>query len=338
MASSPESGRREGRARTPTGVPAVGHGEGPGSERPPRLVQLGAFLRSHRERLAPETVGLPARRHRTPGIRREDVADLARISAAWYERIEQGQDVHPSLAALHAIAEALRLDAAERTYVFRLAGALDPGGARARGGVPPGLRAVDAVPSPEAPDGTPPALRRLLESVLAPALLIDRYWDVVGRNAALEAFVPRLAPVRTRPDRPPQNVVRHVLMTKDVGDGARGWEVLARACVSGLRTTLAEIWAEPPEDPHAAALVAALTRESPEFRAWWPEHRVWAADSPLRHVVDHPRVGPVAVEVTLLDVRSAPGLTLVTCVPGDGASAAKLQHLAASAAHPQPGA
>ena len=185
------------------------------------------------------------------------------------------------------------------------------------------------MPSPATPDGTPPVLRQLLDGfAFTPALLIDRYWDVVGRNAALAMFLPGLAPGRTRPGLPPRNVVRHVLTTKEVREGAGEWEVLARACVGGLRATLAEVWAERPDDPHAAALVAALTRESPEFRAWWPEHRVYAGNRPLRRVYDHPGVGIVAVDLTLLDLRVAPGLTLVTYLPGDGASAAKLQQLA----------
>lgn len=298
-----------------------------------QLRRLAAFLRSCRERLLPTAAGVPngGGRRRARGLRREDVADLAQISVAWYTRLEQGQDVHASPAVLGRIADALRLGPAERAYLFRLARTLDDAAASKEGDVPPMLRAVDVVPSPEAPDGTPPHLRRLLNGIHAPALLMDRYWDVVGRNTALEAMLGPLEPQRIRPDVPPRNVVRWVLATRPAGGGAGDWEPLARACVGGLRATLGQVWAQRPDDPRAAALVDLLTRESPEFRAWWPEQHVWAAERPLPHAYDHSQVGRVAGEVTLLEIRSAPGVTLVTYVAGDTASAVKLRELALAA-------
>lgn len=295
-----------------------------------QLRRLAAFLRSRREQVLPAAVAVPngGGRRRARGLRREDVADIAQISVAWYTRLEQGQDVRPSLAVLGRVAAALRLGAAERTHLFRLAGVVDDSGPATAGDAAPVLRAVDVVPSPDAPDGTPPHLRRLLDGIQTPALLMDRYWDVVGRNAALEAMLGPLEPPRVGPNVPPRNVVRWVLSTRPAGAGGADWESLARVCVGGLRATLGQVWAEHPDDRRAATLVDLLTRESPEFRAWWPEQQVWAADRPLRRAYEHPRVGRLAVEITLLEVRSAPGVTLVTHVAGDAASAAKLRELA----------
>lgn len=328
MASGNESdsAQREGR-RDPRG-----HEIGPGVARSARLAQLGAFLRSRRERLSPADAGLPVGtgRRRAAGLRREDVAALAQISAAWYTRLEQGQDVHASAAALHAIARALRLDAAERGYLFRIAD-VPRLWSDAAAGARDVVRACDAVPSAAAPDGTPSALRRLLDSFgVMPALVVDRYWDVVGRNAALKALLPELEPERTDPTTPPRNVVRYVLMraaTPTPSVPPREWQLLARVVVNALRASLAEVWADDPDDPHAATLVDSLLRDSPEFRVWWPEQNVWVADRPLRRVYVHPQVGPVAFDITLLDVRSAPGLTLIAYVPGDAASAARLERV-----------
>lgn len=105
-------------------------------------------------------------------------------------------------------------------------------------------------------------------------------------------------------------------------------ERLARAAVDRFRASLVGVGSDEPASARAAALVARLTEVSPEFRAWWPAHGLWVADRPVTHVHEHPRVGPLELEVTLFDVRSAPGLTLVLYVPRDPASADRVRRLA----------
>jgi hypothetical protein len=290
---------------------------------------LGEFLRARREHASPTALGVSAgsARRRARGLRREEVAVLAGLSVTWYTRIEQGQDVHPSHEALGAIARALRFGPGDRAHLFRLArlgehAAAGPGG-DASGRV---TRACDLRPSPNCPDGTPDALRRLLDALGAtPAFLIDRYWDVLGRNAALEALMPGLGDVRRGPDQPPRNVALHVLTSEAARAGTPGWEHLARVVTDGLRSTLTEVWAADPGDHRAAALVATLRERSPHFRAWWPEHRVWSADCPVRRACVHPERGPVTFDITVFDVRSAPGLRLVAYVPADDATAAQMR-------------
>jgi transcriptional regulator with XRE-family HTH domain len=280
---------------------------------------LGAFLRSRRERLTPVDVGIrDVGRRRTTGLRREEVAQLAGISAAWYTLLEQGRDVHPSREVLDALARALRLDVCERVYVFQLAFGPRRGTDR---------RALTGA-SPMEPGELSPSVRRLLDAFgPAPALIINRCWDLAGVNAALAAVLPDLSPERASPDTPPVNVVEYVLTSDALRAGLRDWAQVARLAVDGLRASVAGAAPDEPLAARAAALVAQLTARSAEFRAWWPAQGLWAADRPVTHVYAHPQVGPLEVDGTMLDVRSAPGLTLVTYVPCDPESAAQLRHL-----------
>src|SRR5262249_46529236 len=134
-----------------------------------RRRELGDFIRAQRERLTPEAAGLVAAgRRRTPGLRREEVAQLAGLSATWYTWIEQGRDVSISPTALARLATALGLGRAARAYLFELAGKRDPD---------PGSGAVDPLP---------PAVAAAVAAVSAPAYLLDRYWNARAWNAAAE--------------------------------------------------------------------------------------------------------------------------------------------------------
>src|SRR5262245_17838156 len=107
----------------------------------PRREELAAFLRSRRERITPEQVGLPrGRRRRTPGLRREEVAQLAAVGVTWYTWLEQARDIQVSAQVLDAIARALQLDRSERAHLFALAGSADPSPGSDCSGVTPALR------------------------------------------------------------------------------------------------------------------------------------------------------------------------------------------------------
>lgn len=293
----------------------------------PRVPQLGAFLRSRRERLAPCDVGLrDVGRRRTAGLRREEVAQLAGISPAWYTHLEQGRDIHPSRKVLDALARALRLDTGERAYLFQLAYGARRGTDR---------RAPAAAVPPAAPKVLPPSLRRLLDALgPAPALVLTRCWDLVGCNAALVAVLPEFGPAHAGRETPSGtlpsfNVVEYVLTNRAWRAAMHDWAQVARLAVDGLRASLADAAADDPLSARAAALVARLNAASPEFRAWWPAHGLWVADRPVTHVYEHPHVGRLEVDGTMPDVRSAPGLTLLTYVPCDPVSAERLRHLTA---------
>ena len=275
------------------------------------MAQLGSFLRSRRERLQPSDVGLPdaGGRRRARGLRREEVAQLAEMSVAWYTGLEQGRGVHPSRTTLDTLARVLRLEDAEREHLFRLAFpdtrralTTEPLRDSLHGRAAVSVAASRLVPSPDHPDGTPPSVRRLLDALgLLPALVLDRYWDVVGY------------------------VLTNELWRRHVPE----WPALARAAVGGLRASLAPVLAEAPNDARAAALLGQLERESAEFGPWWTEHALWGAERPLTHVQRHPTAGAMTFETQLLDLRSAPGLTLVVYTPCDAESTTKLRHLVA---------
>jgi transcriptional regulator with XRE-family HTH domain len=134
---------------------------------------LGAFLRSHREAIEPDPAAAP-RRRRTPGLRREEVAQTCGLSATWYTWVEQGRDIAVSAAALACLADGLRLTAAERVYLFELARRRDPT-------TPPAARDT----------GVPVELLGVLRATAAPGYLLDRLWHVRGWNdAARRLFAP----------------------------------------------------------------------------------------------------------------------------------------------------
>src|ERR1700752_5275475 len=127
--------------------------------------ELGEFVRAQRERLAPTAIGLPAGgRRRTPGLRREEVAQLCGLSTTWYTWVEQGRDIAVSADALARLAGALRLTAAERSYLFGLTGRRDP--------APPAAGPVTAT--------VPAELLGMLRATMVPAYLLDRLWHVRG--------------------------------------------------------------------------------------------------------------------------------------------------------------
>jgi transcriptional regulator with XRE-family HTH domain len=295
-----------------------------------RAAALGQFLRSRRARLSPAEVGLPGiGRRRAAGLRREEVAQLAGISPAWYTHLEQGRDVRPSRDVLDALAGALRLSVAEQAHLLRL---VDRHWRRpARGTVPGSPRSqARACPAPTRSADPLPSLGRLLDALEpTPALVIDCCWDLVGRTAALAAVLPDLGTPGAGGSGPPVNMVEYVLGSDACRAAVSDWALLARMAVDGLRASLPSVAADDPAGARAAALVERLTAASPEFRAWWPEYGLWVADRPVTHVLVHPRVGRLEFDGTMLDIRSAPGLTLVTYVPCDAVSADRLRRIVA---------
>ncbi|MGR6920311.1 helix-turn-helix transcriptional regulator [[Actinomadura] parvosata] len=209
---------------------------------------LGDFLRSRRERLTPEAVGLPPRpRRRAPGLRREEVAELAGIGIDWYVRLEQGRAVTPSATTIDALAGALRLDETEHAHLRTLAR----------------RPALPAFTRERAPDGA----ARLVHSLDRPAYLIGRRWDVLTANtAAAELF--------TGLDRLPpgdRNVLVYLLLTPEAravfGDG---WAEQARHVTAQFRAAY-DVWAP---DAAFTGLAARLRRGCPEFGRWWARHDI----------------------------------------------------------------
>ena len=209
---------------------------------------LGDFLRSRRERLDPTALGLSTiRRRRTPGLRREEVADAAGISVEWYVKLEQGRAVAPPAATLEALALGLRLDTVDSAHLRRLAGA--------------------AAPQAFVRERVPMALRRLIAGLQQPAYVTGRRWDLLAWNAAAERIFGDFGEVR-RGDR---NVLVYMLTQPAAKTlfGA-GWRPEARRMVALFRRSF-DLWAG---DPAFADLVARLRDRCDSFDGWWREHDV----------------------------------------------------------------
>ena len=209
---------------------------------------LGSFLRSRRAKLQPGDVGLAAgRARRTPGLLREEVAQLANISTEWYVRLEQGRAVSPSVATVDALAKALRLDEGERRHLRTLA----RGGERA----------------PFERETVPDALQRVVEGLPGPAYVTGQRWDVIAWNAAAADLLADFG-LRARGER---NIL--LFMFTD-GEARRlfgaEWAEEARRMLSLFRAAH-DLW---PGDPCFAKLVERLRAGCAEFEPWWAEHDV----------------------------------------------------------------
>jgi transcriptional regulator with XRE-family HTH domain len=249
--------------------------------------ELGDFLRVRRGRLSPEAVGLPGRRRRrTPGLRREEVAELAGIGVDWYIRLEQGRPVTPSLSTIDALARALRLTELEHQHLRALAGG---GGHR-----------------PFQPETAPPALLRLLESLTQPAYVTGRRRDLVAWNAAAADI---LLFDQLRDDE------RNILVSMLTNPLSRalfgpGWADEAQRMVAQFRATH-DLWAG---DPAFVALLRRLSDGCAEFDAWWERHDVRRPASG-RKTLHHPTKGVIAFEHTSFQANDDPGLKLVIYTP-----------------------
>jgi len=248
---------------------------------------LGAFLRRHRERLTPAEAGLQggSTRRRTPGLRREELAQLCGISPTWYSWLEQGRDVSVSPSALARLAVALHLTAAERAYLFEMTRKRDP----------------DASTAGSA-DKPPPSLMAALMAITAPAYLLDRLWTAVGWNAAAE----RLFGAWLGQGEAERNLLRYVFLEPSAQRFILDWDNRARRLLAEFRAETARN----PEDPAVRALVARLRQESPLFARMWDDHGVLEREGGVRRF-DHPLDGLLTLEQLTLRPGGRSAYTMV---------------------------
>jgi transcriptional regulator with XRE-family HTH domain len=249
--------------------------------------ELGDFLRSQRARLSPESVGFPSgARRRTPGLRREEIAQLCGMSATWYTWIEQGRDVSVSPHALGRLAAVLELSEAERLYLFGLAGKNDP-------------LAGQAVADADA--GASAAVANALNAIALPAYLLDRSWNARAWNARAERlFVGWL-------DQPgDKNLLRYVFTSDAARSLIHDWGERAQRLVAEFRADAGRHL----DDPAIAALVAELSGRSPEFAHAWNEHAVLSREGGER-TFDHPLDGFLRCEQITMTLAARPEFKFV---------------------------
>jgi len=268
--------------------------------------ELGAFLRARRDRVPPAQAGLPDDgRRRVRGLRREEVALLAGVSADYYTRLEQGRERHPSPQVLDAVARALCLDGHAAGHLLRL-----------------------AQPAPWAAAARSPAqvsleVRRLLDDVLhVPAFVLGPALDVLASNRLATALYSGFARL--------DNILRIVFLDPAAPAFYQHWEDAAQGAVSNFRAASAAFH----DDPRVTTVVGELTLRSPAFGDFWSRHDVAPMPGVDKHL-RHPQVGDLHLHYQGLAVNNAPGqqLFLYTAAAGS-ASADGLTLLGRLAAEP----
>lgn len=255
-----------------------------------RRQALADFLRTRRERLMPQEVGLPATaRRRTQGLRREEVAQLASISTSWYTALEQARGIHPSEEILENLAEALRFTPAERRHLFLLA-QQHPVNKRL-----------------ESEETASPALQKLIHSLAQhPAYIMGRRWDLIDWNQSAE-LVFKFGTIQP-PHR--RNLIWRFFTTPYLREQNNDWERAARAGVARFRADSARY----PGDPLFAQLVHDLQHISDEFGLWWSQHDVHPVEDG-RKEMNHPELGHLQFDHMTLHMPNTPDIRIVIYTP-----------------------
>lgn len=238
--------------------------------------ELASFLKIRRGKVQPAHVGLPTgTRRRTPGLRRQEVAQLAGMSVDYYTRLEQARGPKPSRQVLNALSRALMLTIDQRAHLFHLVGETPQPGAMPRKDVPIGLTHL------------------LAAMTDVPGYIVDAKYDVLAANPLALAFMSHLPD----PNLTAGNVIRVIFDSRRVAEHLADQDSaeFARSCVADLRAAAARY----PDDEELTALVDELLRTSPEFGRIWAEHEV-AVRRNMNKLIRHPVVGDIAVECQVL--------------------------------------
>ncbi|WP_233809420.1 helix-turn-helix transcriptional regulator [Paraburkholderia sp. HP33-1] len=261
---------------------------------------LGDFLRSRRTRLDPASFGFSGRR-RTPGLRREEVAQRANISSTWYTWLEQGRGGAPSAAVLERICAALMLTNTEREHLFMLGL-----------GRPPEVRY-------QSTDGVDPRLQRVLDSLDAsPSIIKTATWDVIAWNPAAAIVLTDYSTL------PPgqRNILRFLFGDPAVRAKQHDWESVARFVVGTFRADVARAGLA----SEVGDMVDDLCRTSPDFERMWRENQVFS-HSEVEHVkrLLHPQFGTIEMEFSLFAVDGRPDLSMLVYTPLDAQIAMRIR-------------
>jgi transcriptional regulator with XRE-family HTH domain len=252
--------------------------------------RLGSYLRDRRSRLDPTAFGFAAGRRRTPGLRREEVAQRANISPTWYTWLEQGRGGAPSADVLNRIARALMLTEVEREHLFLL-GLGRPPEVHYRGD-----------------ENVTPRLQRVLDALYpSPALIRTATWNVLAWNRAARVMLMDFAAI------PPgeRNILRFIFLDAGARAAHADWESVARFVLGAFRVDAARAGAA----AEIAPLVEELRRSSPEFNAMWQDNDVRGPHGEAVKHIHHPTLGRIAFEYSTFAVDGRTDLSLVVYNP-----------------------
>ncbi|MFF7195806.1 helix-turn-helix transcriptional regulator [Streptomyces sp. NPDC008079] len=266
-----------------------------------RRQELASFLRSRRERISPDQVGLPpGRRRRTPGLRREEVAQLAAVGVTWYTWLEQAREIQVSGQVADAIARALMLDHNERKHLFTLAGTADPH------------------PHLECPGMSPALLAMVDQLAPLPAAVVNSRYDVIAYNRTYGRLVSDLdaLPVEDR------NVMWLSFTDPLWRERMVDREESIRLMAAKFRVSMAQHLAE----PAWRELLKRLQQSSPDFREMWERHEVLQPDGHIKRYLN-PEVGLLSFDFTHLWLGPQQGPRLTTYTPADDLTRERLNRL-----------
>jgi transcriptional regulator with XRE-family HTH domain len=265
---------------------------------------LGSYLRDRRTRLDPATFGFAESRRRTPGLRREEVAQLSNISATWYTWLEQGRGGAPSADVLNRIAAGLMLTEQEREHLFMLGR-----------GHPPDVKYQSTV-------SVSPRLQRVLDAFeVSPAFIRTATWDVVAWNRAAAAVLTDYGAF------PPaeRNILRLIFVNPRVRQAQEDWKDIARYVVGAFRSDAIRAGAT----SEVADLVDELSRLSPEFEALWRDNDVRVFGESTKRLRHHP-IGQIELEHSGFAVEGRPDLGMVVYTPAAPVDAERIRSLIAA--------
>ncbi|WP_312409632.1 helix-turn-helix transcriptional regulator, partial [Shinella sp.] len=264
----------------------------------------GTFLRDRRMRLDPATFGFQPGRRRTPGLRREEVAQRANISPTWYTWLEQGRGGAPSAHVLDRIAVGLMLTEPERDHLHVLAFGHPP---------EPHYRQHESIT---------PRLQRVLDAMpFSPAIIRTATWDVVAWNKAATFILTDYA----RLPRDRRNILRMIFSDERVRAAQDDWRNVARYVVGAFRADAARAGA----GMEIRQLVDELSASSPEFKAMWDDNEIAAAREGIKRL-HHPHLGAIELEFSSFAVEGRPDLNMMVYNPASAEIMAQFRTLIAN--------
>ena len=262
-----------------------------------RYKELADFLKTRRSKISPSQAGITSEtRRRTPGLRREEVAQLAGVGLTWYTWLEQGRDIRVSAQVVESLARVLMLDTQERIHLYRLAN--------------------QPLPSdlPECPAAVSPILQHVLDNlVLCPSFLADQRWNVIAWNKAACLLLGDFDHMSLQQ----RNIVRAMFTDDYFKKLYTHWEMHAKDLLGRFRATCGKYI----EDPWFCQLIEELKAESPEFNTWWTLHDI-IDDSGVFKQFIHPQAGILDFESSCFEVADNSGLRLFVHSPAAGTNTA----------------
>ena len=263
-----------------------------------RHQELADFLKSRRTRVLPSQVGLPeGTRRRTPGLRREEVAQLAGIGLTWYTWLEQGRPIQISATVVESLSRVLLLDEHERQHLYLLAN--HP--------LPPEL--------PKYTGAVSPVLQNVIESLtLSPTLIIDGRFNIIAWNRVASILFGEFVALNSRE----RNIVWATFTNKKYRELFADWEPYAKNVLARFRAACGQYI----DDPWLIRFVEELKDASEEFRMWWPLHEI-QIDTGLYRDIFHSVAGKLGFDVSAFDVSDNSGLKMLVHTPRLGTDTAE---------------